>query len=192
MRVPQALPGGRGHDREPQRDGARRRRKRALSSSVSSPLALAAASVSQGPRDRGRGRLTDRTAFLADQKHHRIAAVVIVPAGDERVAAFDAVRKSLLAQEIQRAIDRDRRRPGATHRKFIDEFIGAERGVAREQRFKHAAARRRQPFLARRTDRLGMRNSIAGAPVMVMARRREYRVTVCFMRQFPIHLHTQV
>src|SRR5664279_6417859 len=51
-----------------------------------------------GVGDRGRGGLADRAAFLTDQEHHRIAAVVIVHAGDESVAAFDAVGEPLLAQ----------------------------------------------------------------------------------------------
>src|ERR1041385_5118045 len=37
------------------------------------------------------GRLADRAAFLADQKNHRCVARVIVDAGEERVAAFDAM-----------------------------------------------------------------------------------------------------
>src|SRR5665647_2667048 len=41
-------------------------------------------------RHGGRGRLADRAAFLADQEHHRVAAIVIVHAGDEGVAAFDS------------------------------------------------------------------------------------------------------
>ena len=56
-------------------------------------------------------RLADRAAAFADQKHHEIVAAVIVHAGDERVAAFDAMDEPVLAQEIERAIDRDRRRP---------------------------------------------------------------------------------
>ena len=38
---------------------------------------------------------------------------VIVHAGDEGVAAFDAVHEALLAQEVERAVDGDRRRPAA-------------------------------------------------------------------------------
>ena len=48
---------------------------------------------------RGRGRLADRATFLADQKHHRIVALVIVHAGDERVAALDTVHECLARVE---------------------------------------------------------------------------------------------
>src|SRR6185437_13449106 len=40
------------------------------------------------------------TAFFADQEHNRVAAVVIVHAGDKRVAAFDPMHEPLLAQKI--------------------------------------------------------------------------------------------
>ena len=65
-------------------------------------------------RDGAAGRFADRAALLADQEHDRVAAGVIVHAGDEGVAALDPVDKAVVAQEIERAIDRDRRRPGPT------------------------------------------------------------------------------
>ena len=46
---------------------------------------------------RGRGRLTDGAAFFADQEYDRIAALVIMHAGDEGVAALDAMDQFLLA-----------------------------------------------------------------------------------------------
>src|SRR5262249_41716008 len=45
----------------------------------------------QRARDLGRRRLADRAAALADQEHHELAGEVIVHAGDEGVAALDAV-----------------------------------------------------------------------------------------------------
>ena len=105
-----------------------------------------------------RGGLAHRAALLADQEHHRIAAAVILHAGDERVAAFDAVDQALLAQEIERAIDGDRRRARSPHRQPVDQLVGAERLVARQQRLQHAAADRRQALGARGADRLGMRD----------------------------------
>ena len=86
-----------------------------------------------GLGDGGACRLAHRAAFLADQEHHRIAAAVLLHAGDEGVAAFDAVHEPLLAQKIERAIDGDRRRPRAAHRQPVDQLIGAERLVARQQ-----------------------------------------------------------
>ena len=61
-------------------------------------------------RDGAARRLADGAASLADQKHDEIVAAVIVHAGDERVAAFDAMHETVVAQKIERAIDRDRRR----------------------------------------------------------------------------------
>ena len=61
--------------------------------------------VLDGVGDRGRGRLAHGAAFLADQEHHRIAAVVILHAGDEGVAAFDAVNQTP-ARAGNRARDR--------------------------------------------------------------------------------------
>ena len=53
-------------------------------------------------------------------------AFVIVHAGDKRIAAFDAVHEALFAQEIERAIDRDRRRSRPARRQPVDQLIGAE------------------------------------------------------------------
>ncbi len=45
------------------------------------------------------------------QEHHEIAGRMGMHAGHEGVAALDPVNEAVLAQEIERAIDRDRRRP---------------------------------------------------------------------------------
>jgi hypothetical protein len=66
--------------------------------------------------------LADCAAMLADQEHHRRIARVIVDAGEERVAALDPVHEALGGEEIERAVDRDRRRPrpaGAATRSMI-------------------------------------------------------------------------
>ena len=117
---------------------------------------------------------------------------MILHAGDEGVAAFDAVDQPLLAQEIERAVDGDRRRPRAAQRQPVDQLIGAERLVARQQRLQHAAADRRQAPRTRGADRLGVRDRIAGATLVVVTWRREHRVGVSFFGQRSIHLHTQV
>jgi hypothetical protein len=71
-------------------------------------------------RDSAARRLADRAATFADQKDDRIAAGVIVHTGDERVAALDAMDETVVAQEIERAIDRDRRRTaGSDSRSMI-------------------------------------------------------------------------
>ena len=62
---------------------------------------------------RAAGRFADRAAVFADQEHDRIAVGVMVHASDEGVAAFDAMHEAVVAQKIERTIDRDRRRPAA-------------------------------------------------------------------------------
>src|SRR5450756_87774 len=82
-------------------------------------------------RHRGGGNLADRPAGVADQERHRGCGVVIVGAGEIGVAALDAVDEAVLDQEIERAVDRDRRRPRHRFGEFLDHFIGPERTVAR-------------------------------------------------------------
>ena len=66
------------------------------------------------------------------------------------------------------------RAPGC--RQPVDQLIGAERRVARQQRLQHAPAHRRQPLVARGADRLGMGDGLAGAAVVVVTGRGEDRV----------------
>src|ERR1700686_619431 len=95
-------------------------------------------------------RLADRAATLADEKYDEILTGVIVHAGDEGIAALDAVDEAVVAQKIERAVNRNRRRARIA-RQVIDDFVGAERLVTGEQRFEHLSADRRQPLRARRT-----------------------------------------
>src|SRR5215203_6162062 len=64
-----------------------------------------------GPRQRGahgiRHGLTDRAAALADEEHQDAAVAMLVRAGDESVAALDAVGEALLKKEVQGAVDGD-------------------------------------------------------------------------------------
>ena len=108
------------------------------------------------------------------RKTTRSSAVVIVHASDESVAALDAMDETVVAQKIERAIDRDRRRPVLV-RQPLDDLVGAERLVARQQRFQHLAAHRRQPLRARRALRFGMRDRRAGAALVIVVGRRENR-----------------
>src|SRR6185437_2432512 len=142
-----------------------------------------------GVGDRGAGRLAHGAAFFADQEHHRIAGFVILHAGDECVAAFDAMDQALFAQEFERAVNGDRRRARAAHCQPVDQFIGAERLMACQQRLEHAAADRSQAFAPRRAYRLGVRDGIAGTTAMVVARRREYRTACHLSRQRSVCFH---
>ena len=75
---------------------------------------------------------------------------MIVRAGEEGVAALDAMDEALFDQKIEGAIDGDRRRPRHAFRQFLDHVVSAERTMARQQGFEHAAA---QYYLATRDGR---------------------------------------
>ena len=96
--------------------------------------------------------------------------------GNEGITAFDAVHEGLLAKEIERPIDRDRRRPGATQGQTIDQLIGAERLMARQQRLQDPTADRSQALFSSGADRFGVPDSVAHAAFMVVVRPGEYRV----------------
>ena len=49
--------------------------------------------------DRSRRRFADRAAMLADQEHDHLTMLVIVDAGDERVAALDAMHEAVVARK---------------------------------------------------------------------------------------------
>jgi hypothetical protein len=55
------------------------------------------------------GHFANCSTAFADQKYDEIAAAVIVYASDEGVAALDAMNETVLAQKLERAVDRDRR-----------------------------------------------------------------------------------
>ncbi len=126
---------------------------------------------------RGRG-LTHCAACLANQKHDRVAALVIVHAGDEGIAAFDAMDQALLAQEIECAVDSNWRRPRRAASQPVDQLISAKRLMACQQGFQHSPAHRRQTLIARSADRFGVRNGVARATFVVMIRLRKDRVSV--------------
>src|SRR5437868_11315066 len=62
-------------------------------------------------RKTGSGNFADRTTALADQKGNHRRCIVVMRAGEKRVAAFDAVDETVVDQKIQRPVYRDRRRP---------------------------------------------------------------------------------
>ena len=65
----------------------------------------------EGFGDRSAWALADRAATLANKKDDESVAGVIVHTGDECVAALDAVHEPVLAQEIERSINRYGRQP---------------------------------------------------------------------------------
>ena len=114
------------------------------------------------------GRLADRAALLADQKNHRRVARMIVDAGEERVAALDAMHEALRGEKIERAIDRDWCRTRPARRDRVDDLVGADRLVACGEHFQHVPAHRRQTLAALRTQRLGVLQRIRRAAAVVM------------------------
>ena len=126
------------------------------------------------------GRLADGTAALADQEHDEIVAAVIMHAGDEGVAALDAVDEAVVAQKIERAVDRDRRRapmPGEA----LDDLVGAERAVAVQQRLEHLAAHRGEPLRAgAHSARVRMR---AGAASVVVGAKTDCGIVTSRQRR---------
>ncbi len=118
------------------------------------------------------GRFTDRATPFANQEDDKIAAAVIVHASDKRVAAFDAVNQTVVAQKFERTINCDRRWPGLLVQ-AIDDFIGAKRAMAGEQYFQHLSPHRREPLGPRGALRLGMSNRGAGAALVIVIRGRK-------------------
>ncbi len=77
-------------------------------------------------------------------------------AGDERIAAFDAVREAVLDQEFECAINRDRRMPRAALRSAINFLIGAMSLWLDSRLPSTCRARRRQLLRALVAKHLGM------------------------------------
>lgn len=101
---------------------------------------------------------------------------MVVHAGYEGIPALDPVHEALLTQKVERAIDRNRRRPLTAHGQAVDDLVGSERMMAREQRLQDPATYRCQPFLARGADRLGMSDGIVRAAPMIVVGPGKYRV----------------
>ena len=101
---------------------------------------------------------------------------MIVHAGEKCIAAFDAVDEALLTQEVEGAVNRDRRRSSAVHRQTVDQFVGAERSMARQERLQDAPPNGRQPLLASGADRFGMGDRITGAAIMIMTGLGKHRL----------------
>jgi hypothetical protein len=123
----------------------------------------------------GRGasrRFADRATAFANQENDKIAGAMIVHAGNEGVAAFDAVNETVVAQKFERSINRYRRRTRPLLQ-AVNDFISAERAMAAQQNFKHLAPHRGESLRARGALRFGMRNGSAGAALMIVIGRRE-------------------
>lgn len=92
-----------------------------------------------------RGHLDDVAAGFANQKNDRLFGGVAMAAGEIGVARGEPMYKAVLKQEVERAIDRDRRRALAGgFGDAVDHLIGAERAALRGEDFQNAPPARRQ------------------------------------------------
>ncbi|CAD5279710.1 hypothetical protein BOS5A_210300 [Bosea sp. EC-HK365B] len=118
---------------------------------------------------RRRGVLVDASADLADQERHRLIGAMAVRAGDEGVARTQTVHETLLNQEVERPIDRDRREATSTRRRDpVRQIIGADRFVVGIERLQRLAPDRRQAQAALAADLLGPRQSGGGVARMIV------------------------
>ena len=93
-------------------------------------------------------------------------------ARDEGVAAFDAVNETVVAQKLERPVNRDRCWTRLLVH-AVNDFVGAKRAMAAQQNFKHLAPHRSESLRARGALRFGMGNRSAGAALMVVIGRGE-------------------
>jgi hypothetical protein len=114
--------------------------------------------------------------MIANQERHHRGLVMIMRAGEERIAAFDTVDQAVLHQKIESAVDRDRRRPRHRFGEFVDHLIGAERTVARQQRLQHLAPDRGEFLRPPRADLFRMRHRVRGAEAVIVVRRGKCRL----------------
>lgn len=89
-------------------------------------------------------------------------------AGGKGVQALDAVGKTLIDQKLQRAIGDGGLVAEPLGGKAGQHVIGPQRAVFFQQYLQHPLAHRGQPRAGGQSDRLGPRQGIAGAKVMVM------------------------
>ena len=101
---------------------------------------------------------------------------MVMRAGEEGIAALDPVDEAVLHQKIERAVDRDRRRPRHRFGEFVDHLIGAERAVARQQRLQHLTPDRGEFLRPPRADLLRMRHRFRGAAAVIVVGRGKCRL----------------
>lgn len=118
---------------------------------------------------RGGGILVDAAAGLADQEGDDLVGAVAVQAGEIGVAGREAVDEALLDEEIERAIDRDRREAAPAGRRHpVREVIGAHGAMVGMQRLEGLAPDRRQAQAALAAKPLGTRQRVRGVQSVIM------------------------
>lgn len=95
--------------------------------------------------ERLRRRLLDMAAVLADQKHDLVTLRMPMRAGNESIEAFKPVDEAVFFQEIERAVDGDRRRAArAVGPKRFDKIVGTEWTARPCERIENGAPLRRE------------------------------------------------
>ncbi|PXW64946.1 hypothetical protein C7450_101706 [Chelatococcus asaccharovorans] len=88
---------------------------------------------------------------------------MLVRAGDEGVLRRKLVDEAMFEKKIQRPIDGDRRHAASVAPgQILDEIIGAQRAMGREQGFQDLAANRRQPYSEALAQGLGRSQRLRG------------------------------
>src|SRR5450631_2057035 len=95
-------------------------------------------------------------------------------AGHEGIAALDAMDEGVVAQELQRPINRDRRRPWPLRGQPLHDLIGAERLMTAEQDVQHLPADRGEAAALLEALRLRDRHGLAAAAAMIMIGTRKH------------------
>jgi hypothetical protein len=129
-------------------------------------------------RDSAARRLADGAAALADQEHDRVTVGVMMHTSHECIATLNTMDQTVIAQEFECPVNRDRRRTTPIRQPFHD-FVGAERSVTRKQRFKHMTTHRRQTLRTRRAELFRVRDCGTGAAAVIVVRRWENHLRYC-------------
>src|SRR5262249_46344854 len=98
---------------------------------------------------------------------------MVAAAGDERIPALDPVHQAIEAQEVERAVDRDRRRARTAAGDLVHDLVGAERLVARRGGLPPTPPHGGQPLAPLAPDGPGMRHGVRAAAGVVMVRCRK-------------------
>src|SRR5262249_53562452 len=85
------------------------------------------------------------------------------------------MREAVVAQELERAVGGDRRRPRALQGEALDDFVGAERLVRPQQRRQHLTADRGEALAALGAQRLGDGHGVGRAAVVIVIGGRKNR-----------------
>lgn len=101
--------------------------------------------------------------------------------GNEGVQPFDAVRKPMFHQKIQRAISNRRLGREPAFSKYVEDVIGAKRTMFEKQDFEHFLTHRCQLQPCRVTMGSSRFNTAAHAMGMVMGLKTDHLGLICYI-----------